>query len=163
MKLIHLLPILFIVILLGCNSSQQKTADKTPVIKTFNDDGAWCWFSDPRAIYTSDGQIITGWIKKDGSVEVASLNPETGDAKFSNSFTNFCIGGEGSSIADNSGPDIQLYLDSENFKSGDKTGKNPTLLAYLSDENGINTVGTGIGHDITAVIDNDYSNCICIE
>ena len=72
-------------------------------------------------------------------------------------FTNFSIGGEGSNITDNSGPEIQLYLDSEDFQSGDITGKNPTLLAYLSDENGINTVGTGIGHDITAVIDNDYS------
>jgi hypothetical protein len=31
-------------------------------------DGAWCWFSDPRAIYT-DGNIITGWVKSDGTVE----------------------------------------------------------------------------------------------
>ena len=88
---------------------------------------------------------------------------QNGEEDAHGSFTNFCIGGEGSSIADNSGPDIQLYLDSENFKSGDKTGKNPTLLAYLSDENGINTVGTGIGHDITAVIDNDYSNVFVLN
>ena len=27
-------------------------------------------------------------------------------------------------------------------------------------KNGINTVGTGIGHDITAILDNDYSSSI---
>ncbi|MCK3685997.1 type IX secretion system sortase PorU [Maribellus sp. YY47] len=73
-------------------------------------------------------------------------------------FENFNIGGAGSEVSDDQGPEIDLYLDSPDFRSGDKTGKNPTLLAYLSDDNGINTVGTGIGHDITAVLDNDYSN-----
>jgi len=78
-------------------------------------------------------------------------------------FTNFDIGGSGSEITDNDGPDIELYLDSYDFKSGDETGKSPVLLANLSDENGINTVGTGIGHDITAVIDDDYSNAIVLN
>ena len=78
-------------------------------------------------------------------------------------YTDFYIGGEGSDIVDNSGPEIQLFMDSPNFTSGDKTSKNPTLLAYLSDENGINTVGTGIGHDITAVLDDDYSNVFVLN
>jgi hypothetical protein len=43
---------------------------------SLTDDGAWCWFSDPRAIY-SDGHIITGWVKKDGTIEAASFNPST--------------------------------------------------------------------------------------
>jgi hypothetical protein len=33
----------------------------------------------------------------------------------------------------------------------------------LTDENGINTVGTGIGHDITAVLDDDYSNVLVLN
>lgn len=78
-------------------------------------------------------------------------------------YTNFLIGGDGSDIVDNQGPDIQLFLDSYDFESGDVTSKNPTLLANLSDENGINTVGTGIGHDITAVLDNDYSNVFVLN
>lgn len=40
------------------------------------DDGAWCWFSDPRAI-VEDNQIITGWVKTDGTIEAASLDLET--------------------------------------------------------------------------------------
>ena len=37
------------------------------------------------------------------------------------------------------------------------------MQAYLSDENGINTAGTGIGHDITAVLDDDYSNVLVLN
>jgi hypothetical protein len=100
-------------------------------------------------------------VPKDISYKIGSgkimYYAQNGEEDAHGAFTNFSMGGEGSNIADNSGPEILLFLDSEDFQSGDKTGKNPTLLAYLSDENGINTVGTGIGHDITAVIDNDYS------
>ncbi len=66
-------------------------------------------------------------------------------------------------LTDNTGPEIDLFLDDTDFKSGDQTGKNPTLMAYLSDENGINTVGTGIGHDITAILDDNYANVIVLN
>ena len=54
---------------------------------------------------------------------------------------------------DNSGPEIDLYLDHFQFKSGGTTGPNTVLLANLSDEHGINVTGNGIGHDLTAVLD----------
>jgi hypothetical protein len=81
----------------------------------------------------------------------------------SGAFENFVIGGSNSEITDNKGPLIKLYLDSENFKPGDKTSKNPMLLAHISDENGINTTGSGIGHDITAVLDDDYSKVFVLN
>ncbi|MFW5821972.1 MAG: type IX secretion system sortase PorU [Tangfeifania sp.] len=86
-----------------------------------------------------------------------------GEVDANGAFSNFYIGGPGADITDNEGPEIELFLDSEEFQSGDKVGKNPTLLANLSDESGINTAGTGIGHDITAVIDRDYSNVIVLN
>lgn len=88
---------------------------------------------------------------------------DNGEEDAHGAFENFNIGGNGSDITDNTGPDINLFLDSENFISGDKTGSNPVLLANLSDENGINTVGTGIGHDITAVMDDDYSRVFVLN
>ena len=79
-------------------------------------------------------------------------------------FENFVIGGSSeANIPDNKGPEIQIYMDSENFVNGGKTSKSPTLLAYLSDENGINTVGSGIGHDITAVLNDDYSTVLVLN
>ena len=55
---------------------------------------------------------------------------------------------------DNTGPTINLFMNDENFISGGITNENPTLLANLYDENGINTA-SGIGHDITAILDGD--------
>lgn len=51
-------------------------------IETLSNDGAWCWFSNPRAIYYNGNTIITGWVKKDGSVEAASLNLNSGEKLF---------------------------------------------------------------------------------
>ncbi len=79
-------------------------------------------------------------------------------------FNDFLIGGlSDQAVADRQGPKIELFMDTRGFVSGDKTSKNPTLLASLFDENGINTAGTGIGHDITAVLDEDYSNVIVLN
>lgn len=56
---------------------------------------------------------------------------------------------------DDTGPDLSLFINDEKFKSGSITGENPKLLAYLMDSSGINTTGNGIGHDITAILDNE--------
>jgi len=53
------------------------------------------------------------------------------------------------------GPSIQLFMNDTNFVSGGSTNNNPELLALLFDESGINTVGTAIGHDLTAILDDD--------
>lgn len=49
-------------------------------IGTITHDGAWCWFSDPRAIYTQqkNGPVITGWVSKSGDVMAASLDLKSG-------------------------------------------------------------------------------------
>jgi hypothetical protein len=84
---------------------------------------------------------------------------DNGTIDANGAFEGFSIGGGSSSqISDNKGPEVQLYMDHTSFRSGDQTSRNPLLIAHLSDENGINTVGSGIGHDITAVLNNDYSN-----
>lgn len=73
-------------------------------------------------------------------------------------FEGFYIGGSSAPhVVDNKGPDVDLYLDDTSFKPGGKTGRNPLLIAEVFDVNGINTVGSGIGHDITAVLNDDYS------
>lgn len=63
---------------------------------------------------------------------------------------------------DNIGPVINLFMNDENFISGGITNKSPTLLVKLQDENGINTA-SGIGHDITAIIDGDEVNPIVLN
>lgn len=60
--------------------------------------------------------------------------------------------------ADTSGPDIRLFLNDTLFRNGGMTDPDPVLLALISDPAGINTAGSGIGHDITFWIDNDRSS-----
>jgi hypothetical protein len=60
-------------------------------------------------------------------------------------------------IEDNNSPKVKLYMNDETFVSGGITNASPFLLAFLEDENGINTA-SGIGHDIVAVLDGDVSN-----
>lgn len=72
------------------------------------------------------------------------------------SFENFVIGGSNPDVADETdGPEISMYLNTADFKSGDKVNETPLFIAHVSDVNGINQVGSGIGHDILLVIDED--------
>jgi len=71
----------------------------------------------------------------------------------------FYIGGTASNyVSDEVGPEIKLYMNDDNFVFGGITDENPILLAYVSDLNGINMVGNGIGHDIVAVLDEETEN-----
>lgn len=61
------------------------------------------------------------------------------------------------------GPQISLFMNDMNFQDGGITDSNPELLAYLYDSNGINTTGNGIGHDLTAVLDDDLSQSFLLN
>ncbi|MCS7076457.1 MAG: type IX secretion system sortase PorU [Bacteroidia bacterium] len=59
---------------------------------------------------------------------------------------------------DNQGPKIDLFMNDENFVRGGIVDDTPILIAKIYDENGINTVGTSIGHDITGRLNDDAKN-----
>ncbi|MFV5693447.1 type IX secretion system sortase PorU [Flavobacterium sp. LT1R49] len=72
--------------------------------------------------------------------------------------TSIKVGGiNENAVADNISPRVKLYMNDETFVSGGTTNESPFLLAFLEDENGINTAG-GIGHDIVAILDGDVNN-----
>ncbi|WP_237144645.1 type IX secretion system sortase PorU [Pontibacter pamirensis] len=74
------------------------------------------------------------------------------------------IGGTAKDVpADNVPPTVKLFMDDESFVFGGLTGKTTTLLADLFDDNGINTAGIGIGHEITAVLDENRDNVIVLN
>jgi len=58
------------------------------------------------------------------------------------------------------GPTIQMYMNDESFVNNGITDENPILLAYLWDDFGINTVGSGIGHDILATLDGEKTSYV---
>ena len=58
--------------------------------------------------------------------------------------------------ADTTPPSVKLYMNDQTFVYGGITNASPFFLAYLEDENGINTA-SGIGHDIVAILDGNES------
>ncbi|MFO8000846.1 MAG: type IX secretion system sortase PorU, partial [Marinilabilia sp.] len=76
----------------------------------------------------------------------------------------FVVGGiSNNPIMDEEGPEINMYLNHQNFKPGGNTGPRPMLHADIFDESGINTSGIGIGHNITLIIDGDKNNPIVLN
>ncbi len=70
----------------------------------------------------------------------------------------FTVGGTDSSIVnDEKGPDIEIYFDNESSIGGTLANPNSDLIIKLSDETGLNTTGTGIGHGFEGVL-NDKEN-----
>lgn len=79
-------------------------------------------------------------------------------------YTELFIGGAATTvITDNTGPQILPYLNDSTFLNGGLTHENPVLLVKLYDSSGISTSGTGIGHDITAVIDGVERNILVLN
>ena len=79
-------------------------------------------------------------------------------------YSNFVIGGRESGLAwDNVRPEVDLYMNDQTFVFGGITDNNPDMLALVYDENGINTVGTGIGHDLIAELDGETANPIVLN
>jgi len=65
--------------------------------------------------------------------------------------TSIVIGGSTNQWdVDNEGPDIEVFLNDSTFQQGDLVNPSPILKAELYDESGLNTVGNGIGHDLSA-------------
>ena len=61
--------------------SHDKTSGMdTETYTSFTFDGAWCWFSDPRAVYFEGKHKRTyaGWIDRYGDVHIGYYDHETG-------------------------------------------------------------------------------------
>ena len=69
------------------------------------------------------------------------------DCHFTMVSDNFLLSGNGE------GPQVDFYLDYEGFQDGGQTQPTPFFYARLSDDDGINASGNGIGHDMELIID----------
>ena len=100
-------------------------------------------FIVPRDINANFGQGRVSYYADDGKTDANGGNA-------------FIIGGISPDAgSDKLGPEIRAFLNDEKFINGSLTNNEPVLILKLFDSSGINTSGAGIGHDITAVLDND--------
>jgi hypothetical protein len=66
-------------------------------------------------------------------------------------------------VNDTKGPEIDIYMDSEQFVAGGQTTKDPLLILNLKDDLGINVTGNAIGQDITAELDNNSKKVLVLN
>ena len=109
----------------------------------------------------TDGKFkVTFLVPKDidynfgsGKISMYASSDTTDAAGYS---TDIVIGGAYDTfLTDNVGPVVDVFLNDDKFAFGGITDETPKLFSKLFDENGINTSGNGVGHDITAIIDNN--------
>lgn len=92
----------------------------------------------------------------------ARSNDSPDDA--SGNYRNILFGGYNEDASEYSDrPTVRLYLNDSTFRDGGITDSNPSIFAILSDSAGINSVGSGLGHDITATLDNNGANIMVLN
>ncbi len=144
--------------------------DKVQRITTLNNehDGALTYSDRPNVLFSGDAEVKSGaftfsfMLPKDIKYNFGSgrinyyAEDDVNDYEAQGYYENFIVGGTNPDfVNETDGPDVQLYLNSNNFISGDKVNETPLFIANVSDISGINTVGSGIGHDITLTVDQD--------
>lgn len=58
-------------------------------------------------------------------------------------------------VNDGRGPDMDIYLNDDRFVNGNLVNDSPNLIIELEDPSGINTTGTGVGHEMIATINTE--------
>ncbi len=144
--------------------------DKVQRIATLNNDktGGFVYRDRPNKLFSGVAEV------KNGEFEISFVIPRdikynygTGRVNFyaedagsgaeaQGMLEQFYIGGSDENIEyESDGPEVKMYLNVTDFQSGDKTNESPLFVAEVSDKSGINQVGSGIGHDMTLIIDDD--------
>lgn len=140
------------------------------VTKTFGITFAW----QKNKIFNGLASVTNGRFNFDFVVPL-DVSYEEGNAKVSMYLDNGVTDGAGchldiyvggtdsSAIVDDMGPDVSLYMNDEKFAEGQMVGPDPLMIADVFDENGINTVGTGIGHELVAILDNNDKDVLLLN
>jgi hypothetical protein len=109
-------------------------------------------FIVPKDINYSFGNGKISLYAENGSVDAAGFD------------TSFIVGGiDTNAPVDKQGPEVEIFLNDESFVSGGITSSSPLLIVKASDEFGINTVGNGVGHDLTLILDGNTASPIVLN
>lgn len=150
--------------------------DKVESKSTLNNDGGGIFTYSTRdkrifkgkATVTEGDFSFTFVVPKDISYSFGegklSYYTENQGSDGNGSTTDFIIGGSSSNaIQDNDGPQMNLFMNDESFVYGGITDEQPILLVKLNDNQGINTVGSGIGHDLVAILDDNSEKAFILN
>ena len=100
-------------------------------------------FAVPKDIDYSD---------ESGLINIFAIDEQTAQTVNGNT-DRFLVGGSGNLDNDGIGPSIYCYLNSTSFVDGGSVNPSPFFVAQITDKDGLNVSGSGIGHDLQLVID----------
>lgn len=151
----------------------------------FNGEGIITVFDSKRTMYLSDinyninlqgGVIFRGRVtinngkfdteftvpkdisyeNKNGKVVIYVYSNDVNGIGFT---SNVIIGGSDSTVVDDKkGPEIAIYFDNLDFDNAKLVNPDFDLLVKLYDDAGLNTTGTGVGHKLQAIVNNNDEN-----
>lgn len=153
--------------------------DKAQNITTLSNDGVvlsppFTFKLQKNILYKGKVSVVNGYfsftfvVPKDINYQYGigriSYYAENGTDDGNGYYEKVIIGGSNDlAVADNTGPEVNLYMNDSKFAFGGITDENPDLYAKVKDANGVNTVGNGIGHDVAAVLDGNTDNSIVLN
>lgn len=137
-----------------CRVNQPKEADN-----------AFVYTDRTKTIFSGDNNIKNGrfdftfavpkdinYSNKSGLINVFAINSDH-TVSAHGSCDRFIVGGSDTAVNDSVGPSIYCYLNTPSFTNGDNVNSTPYFVAQITDRDGINASGSGIGHDLQLVID----------
>jgi hypothetical protein len=95
---------------------------------------------------------------KNGKILFYFLNGFSDGLAFSNQIV---VGGtDSTAVNDGEGPEIEIFFDDASYYNAYLVGPDPDLIIKLSDETGLNVTGTGVGHKLEGILNEDEGNPI---
>lgn len=130
--------------------------------------GAYTYYTHKSKLYSGSDSVVAGKFKltipvpmdisysdREGLLNLYAVTHDRNLAA-QGTYNNFIVGGTSPDITDDKkGPEITMWLNTTEFRNDDEVNSAPCLFVTLKDPNGINTIGSGIGHDIIAMVDNN--------
>ena len=117
-------------------------------------------------VSVSNGKFSTNFVvpkdisyeNKNGKIIMYFFNNNVDGLGFSNKII---VGGtDSTTVNDGKGPNIEIFFDNVAYGKSALVNSNSTLLVKLSDETGLNTTGTGVGHKLVGILNGDENNPI---
>ena len=146
--------------LITCKRNDPDMDKSNPPVKAFT------FYDYTKTLYAGADNINKGqftiqfavpmdinYSDDNGLITLHAVNTDSTTKLAHGIFENFTVGGTGTTGNDSIGPAIYCYLNSPSFTNGDKVNTTPYFVANISDKDGINASGTGIGHDMELCID----------
>lgn len=149
-----------------------KVFDNERTVTTFNNslaaDSPFTYQDRDRVLYSGSDSVKDGrftvtfpvpmdinYSDKDGLM-LFYAELDKGRQSANGSFDRFIVGGTADNVVpDSTGPTIKMYLNTPDFRYGADVNTTPVLVAELTDKDGLNSSGNGLGHDILVSIDNN--------